>query len=1256
MAARWFLFTSLAAVVCAVFDIPAPTSSQQGELEKRPDELRGREGDPLVDWLAGLKIHLDALEVASGGLTLTARNLTCEQLSVERVQSTFTPEAAGGDPQRPGVATVISGIGLQCETEYTVSTAWGLVKSSGTLRVSVKPPTSSARLTFALPLGGRVAPVQVAIDECDTDLDISLAFSGSILQNIINMFSGLIASQIKRQLNSDGCQKVRQLAATNMTDALNQLNCLLLPKEEWVALGLLCEFTASQRHPVEPLSIEDPIIQTTPVRALREVPLPSADVQPVVGGAEEAGPVDLRKVPAIQWASWALKDVVGVQGLRRAVRWATHGTGNATVAGGADPIVTQRIAQGTTLLDVSVYLADVGVHGLDGLNSLQPLRASSATEVDIDLGFGTKERLGFGAWARVMLRLSASDSKGLAPPSAVESNYTFHVGLEKPSISATMKLMVDSAKMKTQRLLSQMYFDAANCTKDYLMTAPQAQRLNVAFAGVSEKLEFAAETVGALEVDLANFINCNVDLFNAVYLNYLPSGISRALSSRRGLRFLNRQFSTALAPTKCMDKEVAKQKANQLGKIEDWRPLLDGQIRKAIDAITDGFLAHNYTDVRRGMRELPALNLSTSTGTLLTLSAQRLQFEGLDKFRALRLLLPDEADPKSLKNRVAIDCPTDAEPWRPTVALDAKIVARGVSVPGTVQAIAPCGRMEVDVDAVLDLPAMLALPAPFPLPCAFRAFSTLRLKNLSSAWTESADVAVGSGSPVEELCASFPSLCSWASGLLGDVVWEDLFDSLRSKALDRCSEVLGDDASLSVKQQGSSEPWYLKNDMSLWMGMLIATAALATLGAAATTRLSPGSMCTEWYMDGLSGRKPKAYAHAVVAVLSSVLCFAFVLRFLATFMLPVAATHAHFDVGPFGTDVESLELITFTLPSMVTHFIEAKAYLSALLLAGGQLVAFCVFSTLFCVWFTPFFRENRRLLVRVTVWMNRIVFVDVVFFAHIIPVLNRDLTFPLDITTRLRTVAGSAMYFGGISNLLTIVCCFELLRLQSLSPILAREVATKVAEARARQPSRIKTMGMAARAICGLLVCVGLVMWLCCTLLTAEFTGLAGMLIPTADFRGVDLFRLTCIGGPFLGACLFLTAILAPAIQALMPFALRLQGRQHSDHLALKFLRELGDAFAIPDVVLSGYVAFMLNADNVARWIGHNKFPVLADSIEHIGGVQAIGLNPAVWWLGFVAMLLGLIGSFGLFFSNAKADVIFASVARSLEKPEEAQP
>lgn len=1205
-----------------------------------------------MDWLAGLKIHLDAIEVNIAEFALSVNDLTCDQLSVERVQSTFTP-MAGGDPQRPGVAAVISGIGLMCETEYRLS-KWGFLHTSGTLRVDVQPQDSTTKLTLALPLEGQVAPTKVVIDECSADLDVSLHFSGSILQSIINMFSGLIVSQIKKQVNSDGCQHVRKMAAENITKALNELNCLMLPEEQWVALGLLCDFSDVYSEPVAS-TITEGSFSAASVRILKHVPVPSSSA-PEWDKLNEEGstPLDLRGISAIRWASWVLKDLIGVNGMRSAASWATHGTGNATVAGGTSPLVSKRITQGTTVLDASVYLADVGVDGLDGIDSFEPLRARSATELDIGLGFGTKRRPDFGVWARVLLRLNASDRVGLSPPSMVENSYTFKVGLQRPSISTTLQLMVDSTKLKTKKLLAQMYFDTVNCTTSYLMSAPQARRLNVTFGGVSEKLEFAAETVGALEADLAQLINHNINLFNAVYLRYLPAAISRTLASKKGVGFLSQKLSTILEPGKCMDKETAEEQASQLPVVDDWRSLLGGQVRKAIDAVADGFMAHNDTDIKKAMQELPHLNFSTSTGTVLDLSAQRLLLQGLDQFRTLRLLLPDAASPAALQNSVSIDCPTDAASWRPSLALGATIAARGETLPGYVEVIAPCGSMEVDFQAVLDMQALLALPVPFPLPCAFRAFSTLSLQSHSFAWNRSGDVLVGprSGSmrsPIGEFCDLYPRFCSWASGVFGKSGADDMFEVLRQSALNQCSDALRDGSSMLGAQQGSDEPWYMENNIKLWIEVLLATTVVSGIGAAVATQISPGSMCSEWYSDGVNGRQPRAYAHLVAAVLTTVLCFAFILRVHGTFLLPVAVTTAHFDIGPLGSDVESLELITFTLPSMVVHFWEAEAYIASLLLAGGQAISYCVFSLVFCVWFTAFFRDYRRLLVRIAVWMNRMVFVDVVFFAHIIPVLNRDIALPLGITTRLRTVACSAMYVGSISNLLTIVCCFELLRLQSVSPILAREVAVRIAEARAQRPSTTKTMLMGGRALCGVLVLIGMVMWLCCALLTAEFTGLGGFLIPPSDLRGVDLFRMTCIGGPFLGACFFLTAILAPVVQAAIPFVLRLEGRQHSDHVAAKLFREFGDAFAVPDVVMSGYLAFLINADNVARWIGHNKFPGLADGIEQYSGLDVIGVSVEAWAFGVLAMVVGLLGSFGLFVSNAKADISFIFTARSVE-------
>jgi len=180
--------------------------------------------------------------------------------------------------------------------------------------------------------------------------------------------------------------------------------------------------------------------------------------------------------------------------------------------------------------------------------------------------------------------------------------------------------------------------------------------------------------------------------------------------------------------------------------------------------------------------------------------------------------------------------------------------------------------------------------------------------------------------------------------------------------------------------------------------------------------------------------------------------------------------------------------------------------------------------------------------------------------------------------------------------------------------------------------------GQILRGIAAAASLLGTTMWLFGNVLTATFLGVAGMVIPEHVFSGERLTAKTFDSSVVLGLAIVLIGVLAPMIQALVPVVMALDGPKASDSPVVKILRE-ADAFACSDVILAGMLAFWMNIDDIAKWIGRNQFPELVDGIHDLSGVEAIGMTITPWVVGSLGVTLATFASLGLYISNARADL-----------------
>eukprot|EP00929_Paragymnodinium_shiwhaense_P079671 TRINITY_DN41532_c0_g2_i1.p1 TRINITY_DN41532_c0_g2~~TRINITY_DN41532_c0_g2_i1.p1 ORF type:complete len:1328 (-),score=326.33 TRINITY_DN41532_c0_g2_i1:226-4209(-) len=1236
-------------------------------------------GDPLVDWLASVKLTLQDVKITKAGTTLEVTNLVCEDISVNAVKSVFLPRE-----DRPGVAGMVSGIGLRCNADYKVG-AW-VVLSRGQIAVTVDPRPSTARLTLSLPLDGKPAPLAVAVEACQATLALSLEFSGSITAKIVNLFRSLLADSIEGQLNEKGCKELTTFAKQKLSPAVKSVNCFMLPVDVAGSMGLDCRPAENQTNsqlkrnkwwlrktqynpvvasmlnmtsergakPAQKGQHHPSVAQRTAeeLEAANVSVLTRQEAVPVVKAAatDEPQPMDLTRLKAIGWFDWVADDLLRPQGFNKVMRWATHGTGNLTLPGPKAALFTDTLTAGETGLTLEVFLKDLRLIDIDSVASFKALRADSPTTLEWEGKLGTKEKPAFGFGATVILRLSSNATSTPGQTGTVDNVFSFETALTKPSVGLLLRLLISRDQLSSRHTAGQFYFDAMKCARSMLLSAPQLQDLVLGFEGVAEPLAVTYvknSTQRLLEDDLAKLVNRNVEMFNKIWVKYLPGALPRFAASQQGLAGLNMMLQRALSPTQCLSQAAAAEKAKELPPFAGWTTWITEKDRSFIDGVCDGFLKENNTVIHRAFDDLPPLEVTTNTDVKVATTLRQVGFNGFDKVTKLRALIADTGDPNALANVANITCASPEQPWQPLVWMDAQIEARGVVLKGQVGLQLPCGEFQLTLDVVPDMVAALALPLPAKPACLAKTVVSFALSAMSMRSRSPGVLFLKTSTgevlyPAEELCEMYPDLCKLMESILtksphtikGANQFLDNWRQSLSRSCDRELAKLGFGV---VLDEDASEPFYVEGDnVMFWAYVLMSSLALAALGLFIVTRRSATSCLAA---ESWHGTSDKAAANLKGVLFCTLLAVAVVTRVVSITFLKVAETSAFIDVDALGPNLQSIHLITFTFGSMVSHFAEAGAWLSAALLVLGQATAFGVLLVLNVVWYTGILKKHRRLLVRVALWMNRLVFIDVIFFSHIIPVLNRDVPLPVGTKVRLVTEAQGAIMTGCVSNLIVIGLSFWMLRL--LAPPRDR-VAQWLADGQDAPHKEDPKALQAVRGVSSLLTVVGVAMWLFGELMIPTFLGIVGMVMPPKTYTGLMLTTISFEANVFLGVLMVLTVIAGPFVQALLSFATKLQGPAKSDHRAVKILREV-DALVAPDVVLFGFIGFWLNVDNIAVWIVSNQFPQLVNALQDVSGEQAIGVNVEPGVVGVLGIALATIGSLTLLSLNVRGSLVVAA-------------
>lgn len=1176
----------------------------------RPQSVETQQStDPLATWLHGLSLDLGDIEASKFGMKFSAKGLVCSDLSIGRVQSDLSGASTGS----PSFVLKLQGLGINCNAE------WSLPLGSGKLTARVNPGASAA-VTLALPLEGKPVPQRAEVTDCSADLDFAIGFGRGFEGRIISWLIWLVSGKIRSDVTSQICTALREAAATNLTKALQDLNHEMLPSD--------LHSTVS-----------------SPVSSVK--------------GSGAPGSVDWTTLRALNVTNWMVKDLVGIDGIDQALNWALNGTGRIDVNGSAEALANFSIKSGASRLNVSVGLQSLVVDGLYGIRNLQPIVAADASSLEAGVSIGTDSRPAISATSNLWIHLSSQGPDDAVAPSEIDEHLEIKLGLEKPAINGRMELLVDEHAGDSQKTMAQWLFGAIGCARDKLLAPPSLQKFNVSFDGVSTPLSCTSKTEGALESDLALLFNHFVTLFNSLYLRYLPAAITRFASSERFRDLANKQLAELLKPTpagqsSCIDKDEAAKKADELPKNADWRQVFGGSVRKYVDNIADGFLAHNVTDVVDALNELEPLYMKTDTNDF-EFRLNKLSLAGMSKVQQLRIMEPIATDPESINNLLSIACATPEMSWRPTISMAGTVKSttsprKGVKVSTTF----PCGEAARAMYMPMDLHRALEMSVP-PNPfCAVSAFSAMALTDGEQNFTDSLQVLVeiegrDAEDPVATLCSTYPRLCARVSSVQKKITGGRLNAALaaslkhaRASCDDQPSmELKADDGSL-----GDTSPVMLWVSTGVCIALLTALIATPALGFTniAKNRANEGLPNPMAFDSCAQGNKR---SRGFMIFTSALLATALVLRTVSIFCLNVAYSDTYVEQDSFGRVME-IRLITFTFFGMVTHYWQAKAYLSSiLLLVNSFTVAYLVILLPLILWLTPIFSKRRRMLLRGALFLSRFPFVDIIFFSILVPVLNSALKFPLGNTVYLNCSPDMGIFVGNISALCAIAALQCLLAGAGLDP-------THPVSIRRNSFSDLAAVGLPVESCwrrtfkVGMPITffVGLVAWNCTNFFEVTFTQLAGDILDAKYFMPFDVVSDVWKSQPIMAIELLVIVIFAPFLQTVAA-ALAVLGNPPPAML----IREIGNTFAALEVFFAGFVALTMEMDDIAEWIVMNKFGDLCNMQESLTGAKCMGLKPAICWGGALALFISVVSSFGFAVSCAVVDALRSKTARPLSQP-----
>lgn len=1192
--------------------------------------------DPLAQWLDSLKFSLQDVTQEKAGITFKVSNLVCQNLQLSDIKSAV---------EDVGMSIKLEGIGIVCNGHFDYH-GLAIVSGSGDLQAVVKSsPSSTATVALHGTNMAQNLPWAVEATSCDANLDLKLTLSGSIIYDVINIFKTPVSALIKHQAIAQACTQLKTMAAGQLSQKLADFNRLMLPSDDgelllkstglaakpeagapWFHVDMesfedFVEDVANGDHGDRPKAEEnDAGSQGNLFLAERRLKAVSKD-----------GTVDWTHDETLKWISWLVDDVIGPERLDQAVSWAVKGNETVIIPGPANPLMTTTVKQPDAGLElrVTAFLKSASIEGADGMSDFSPVAAVGPNDLRFKVSWGTAKRPAFGLGVDVKVQVEAVDLSSGKSQAAMEQEMSLHLAVLSPSLEVQGEVQVLAREWPGTRSLAQLMVALKQCLTSMLKQAPLLKSVQMKFQQLAAPLSFVTRTQGALENALANLLNNGVGLFNQVYQPLLPGAIQRFAGSQKLIQTVNNQLSQQMKPQTCIDPALASQQVRNVFPqyYGDWPPVFGNWARQLIDSFFDGFIASN-TSVLEDFGAMPKVPLPLDGKVAL----RQLIATGLDQVSQLRVALPTADHPSWLENKAVAKCPTDQAPWRPTFAVNGSLVAGNFGGDGLVSLEMPCGTLDAEVDVVVDFWHLMDLQIPPTMTCAMMSpLAKLDIKKVNATWGGSGRVKVQPKDgpaqyPVDQMCTLHPDACKLADEMREFVSSTEgatrLYHMARDKVLSKCtSPQLSAEQEEGLQKDQQGYTYVEPDDYKVWLGSAVVILALAatytfaaTLGRlvkpdtcesadlSPTSSLPLATIC--WYGTPAS-RSVGGIPKISTFVASTLMAAGLVARILACFWLPFASAGVSLEQKTGGTIFKDETLLQYTFFGIGEQFyLGGSLYCQILWFFMSLVSALTCHAILLLVWLTPFLASHRRKLLMAALVLGRFALSEAETTGNTAMVLGNAVPMPLGMVQKMSLGLEAGAYTSWFATACTVFANLLLLK------ILPRPVAPK--EWASGEAPRFITIVQAVNSV---MMVAGICVWYFCDFMHAETGGIAGALIPPANYSGSGL------GKSDLGLHIFI--ILTAGVCPLMHIVAFVLGWTGKAPKVARGLAAVATSFCLLDLFTIGYLAtFLEGVNGFASSAVHDFAKPLCELSQEALGKDCLTMTASVVPLGTVGLLV----------------------------------
>lgn len=213
------------------------TGAEVASADAPPQQLHLRQlqaDDPVRRWLADMVISVPPISFVVkipliGDVNATLENLVCQKLALGAMSADDVCSET-----KPTIAVDARGVGVICAGDW----AYKELKKNGdtgggAVSVHVEAP-DLAEVSFQLSLERSTSGARLVtganLDVCKLTAKPKLQFQGGgALNGVLKIFTGLIEDIIPGVLQTQGCQALSDLVATNLTSVLTTINDDMAP-------------------------------------------------------------------------------------------------------------------------------------------------------------------------------------------------------------------------------------------------------------------------------------------------------------------------------------------------------------------------------------------------------------------------------------------------------------------------------------------------------------------------------------------------------------------------------------------------------------------------------------------------------------------------------------------------------------------------------------------------------------------------------------------------------------------------------------------------------------------------------------------------------------------------------------------------------------------------------------------------------------------------------------------------------------------